>query len=394
MNNLRLATVFVLSSLPFAAAFLAFLNFYVPTTGKLEANEVILTVAAVFGVAEIGLGAALLVIYQSMLKGRLDTLSHRISNINDGEAVAMGATRSTDRIGELCTQVTRAKIVLSESLERVGELAGRLEGFSAEMQQSTCGSMSESPDFRSGMDGLSTTLQDVEVSVADMEKDAEEIDTAARQAGSLTEESQGVMSQTKQSMEELSDSVQAAEQSIIKVADDSENIGGILEVIRGIADQTNLLALNAAIEAARAGEQGRGFAVVADEVRTLAQRTQEATGEINDMVTTLQLGASEATNVMKNGRELTSSTVEQLEQALQTIGAVTDSVNALQQYNQKMVNHSQHQSGITQQMHSHVGQITDVVTDSSGASAGSAQLHENLQECIVELKCIGGESEI
>jgi methyl-accepting chemotaxis protein len=118
----------------------------------------------------------------------------------------------------------------------------------------------------------------------------------------LVRNSQSTMIETRQSMKALSHSVDAAESSIIKVAADSENIGGILEVIRGIADQKNLLALNAAIEAARAGEQGRGFAVVADEVRTLAQRTQEATAEINEMVTALQSGANLATGVMKGGK--------------------------------------------------------------------------------------------
>jgi len=180
------------------------------------------------------------------------------------------------------------------------------------------------------------------------------------------------MVETRKSMEELSTSVDAAETSIVKVANDSENIGGILEVIRGIADQTNLLALNAAIEAARAGEQGRGFAVVADEVRTLAQRTQEATGEINEMVTELQSGASQATEVMKRGRELTESMVSRLENALQTISRIRESVKQIQQISTKIVDDSGKQSKNSKKL---MGQLQDSLKnngDSQVVASGEA----------------------
>jgi len=194
---------------------------------------------------------------------------------------------------------------------------------------------------------VSAKCQELDANHRTLESDAHKARELVGNTSQLARTGQSTMLETRQSMKELSQNVDAAETSIIKVAADSENIGGILEVIRGIADQTNLLALNAAIEAARAGEQGRGFAVVADEVRTLAQRTQEATGEINEMVTALQSGANLATGVMKRGRELTGSTVDQLERSLSTIGAINESVVEIQQISEKILTVSRDQSVMT-----------------------------------------------
>jgi methyl-accepting chemotaxis protein len=211
-----------------------------------------------------------------------------------------------------------------------------------------------------GASKVSAKCQELDANHRSLEYDAHKARELVGNTSQLARTGQSTMLETRQSMKELSQSVDAAETSIIKVAADSENIGGILEVIRGIADQTNLLALNAAIEAARAGEQGRGFAVVADEVRTLAQRTQEATGEINEMVTALQSGANLATGVMKRGRELTGSTVDQLERSLSTIATINDSVGQIQQISEKILLASHDQSVATRALLDDVQNLSQV----------------------------------
>ena len=208
---------------------------------------------------------------------------------------------------------------------------------------------------------LTEAFAELESEQAAFEGEATRARDVVNDTTSLVGEGESTMVETRKSMEELSESVDIAETSIVKVASDSENIGGILEVIRGIADQTNLLALNAAIEAARAGEQGRGFAVVADEVRTLAQRTQEATGEINEMVTELQSGASHATEVMKKGRELTESMVDRLENALQTISRIRGSVQEIQGISGKILSDSNSQSATTQEL---IGRLQGIANES------------------------------
>lgn len=215
-------------------------------------------------------------------------------------------------------------------------------------------------------DGLNQITEGMEAEHDSFVREAGRSRDLVQDTTRLVSDGQGTMIETRKSMEELSVSVEGAETSIVKVASDSENIGGILEVIRGIADQTNLLALNAAIEAARAGEQGRGFAVVADEVRTLAQRTQEATGEINEMVTELQSGASQATTVMKRGRELTSEMVGRLENALENFNSISASVSEIETISEQLVSDSTAQAGHTQEV---IKGVSDLVARSdTGAS--------------------------
>jgi methyl-accepting chemotaxis protein len=248
--------------------------------------------------------------------------------------------------------------LLVERVERViSALRNQCDEFTSEVQQDFGSSIEES--LVRITDGMESTH---EIFVGDAGRAKDLVQETTR----LVSGGQGTMVETRKSMEELSQSVAGAETSIVKVASDSENIGGILEVIRGIADQTNLLALNAAIEAARAGEQGRGFAVVADEVRTLAQRTQEATGEINEMVTELQSGASQATTVMKRGRELTTEMVGRLENALENFSAISDSVAEIESISEKLVTDSSSHSSQTKTA---TKDITELVQQSDSGAA-------------------------
>ena len=242
----------------------------------------------------------------------------------------------------------------------------------------------------SGATQVSAKCQELDANHRSLESDAHKARELVGNTSQLARTGQSTMLETRQSMKELSQSVDAAETSIIKVAADSENIGGILEVIRGIADQTNLLALNAAIEAARAGEQGRGFAVVADEVRTLAQRTQEATGEINEMVTALQSGANLATGVMKRGRELTGSTVDQLERSLSTIATINDSVGQIQQISEKILLASRDQSVATRALLDDVRNLSQVDARAGQLTQAGEALVSTNQHSIDALRRLTG----
>lgn len=202
-----------------------------------------------------------------------------------------------------------------------------------------------------------------------------------------------ISGRNRQTIEQLAGEVESAAQVINQLQQDSASIGGILDVIRGIADQTNLLALNAAIEAARAGEQGRGFAVVADEVRTLASRTQESTSEIQTMIEALQLGAGKAVIVMDAGQSKAADCVNQSEEADKALETITHAVHEAFDRSSQIATAAEEQSVVTHEISENLESIVAIAeqtTSGSQQTAASssevARLSEELQQSVQEFK--------
>jgi methyl-accepting chemotaxis protein len=185
------------------------------------------------------------------------------------------------------------------------------------------------------------------------------------------------MIDTSKAIEKMASEVTNAARVINQLEENSESIGSVLDVIRGIADQTNLLALNAAIEAARAGEQGRGFAVVADEVRTLAKRTQESTSEIRGIIENLQTGTRNAAQVMNSGLETAKQTEKIAESAGATLSNIVQSVSTIKDLNTQIATASEEHSTVTSEIDRSVIRITEV---SESAADGSTKTVEQSDE--------------
>lgn len=251
-----------------------------------------------------------------------------------------------------------------------------------------------------GVQNQHNQTQNVEMAIQRMTQIAQDVSSKAAQAAEAAaiakeeaEKGNTVVGQTVSSIKNLASAVENASSSINRVEKESLNIGGVLDVIQGISEQTNLLALNAAIEAARAGEQGRGFAVVADEVRTLAQRTQESTKEIQTMIETLQSVSRETVAVMEKGQTQANESVVHATAAGDSLQQIKEAVKGITEINTLINDEAGSQSGVAVEINENMHLISEIATESmNGAertnqeSQGLSNLAQNLQQLVAKFK--------
>lgn len=219
---------------------------------------------------------------------------------------------------------------------------------------------------------------------------------AAATNQSDTEASQGmqVLDSAIREINVLTDEIQQASGAIGQLESDSNTISSVLDVIRDIADQTNLLALNAAIEAARAGEQGRGFAVVADEVRNLAQRTQDSTQEIQSMIERLQNSAQAAVNVMQRSQDQATSCVSQATEAGSSLESITKAISAINDMNNQIAAASEQQGAVMEEISTSINAILNQVDETSEGSRNTAISSDSMKALSMELKSLVGQFKV
>ncbi|ETJ48525.1 methyl-accepting chemotaxis protein, partial [Pseudoalteromonas agarivorans] len=220
---------------------------------------------------------------------------------------------------------------------------------------------------------MQATIQDISHNTEAAAKKAESTNLSAQQG-------RNEVDSTVKHIRDLSSSLGNASSVVSQLEKDGETIGSVLDVIRGIAEQTNLLALNAAIEAARAGEQGRGFAVVADEVRSLAQRTQESTSEIEGIINTLQQRTQEVVSIMHQCRSQGDESASQAIKAGDLLGAITEDVQTIMEMSTQIAVAIDEQSQVASEVNKNVVRIRDIAQDASEHAVNNAQTSEEVSE--------------
>jgi methyl-accepting chemotaxis protein len=270
-------------------------------------------------------------------------------------------------------------IGISESVQSLTAAAQHVSGVTAQTNVGVKSQQLETDQVATAINQMATTVQEVARSASAAADETEQADKKAAQGGAI-------VNTVISSMEALASEVEGASAVIMRVDRESDTIGGVLEVIRGIAEQTNLLALNAAIEAARAGEQGRGFAVVADEVRNLAQRTQVSTAEIKDVIQRLQASAKEAVAVMESGRGKAQDNVHLAVEAGSTLTDIARSTSTINGVMGQIAASAEEQNAVAEEINRSVVRIRDIASDTAHGADQMSTATDELQRVADQLQ--------
>jgi len=308
-------------------------------------------------------------------------LTRRLSSDRSDElgSIAKGFNTFLAKLQAMITQVVTSVQSVSDSSEHTADIAIRTNiGVQKQMAE---------------IDQVATAVQEMTATAQDVARNATQAAQAASHADQAASQGMQIVRDTSNSIGVLAVEIGKAVDVVQTLAKDSENINAILTAIRGIAEQTNLLALNAAIEAARAGEQGRGFAVVADEVRNLAQKTQKATEEIQAMIQQLQQGTRDVVRVMEDSQSRTDESVQHAAKAAEALETITQAVSVINDMNTQIASAAEEQSAVADDINRNViniGQVANEVAggadESSSASAGLTKLAEQQRRLINQFK--------
>ncbi|MCQ4055128.1 methyl-accepting chemotaxis protein [Aeromonas sp. SG16] len=293
---------------------------------------------------------------------------------------------NSDELGTLAKgfgeMQTNLRTLVSEVSGSVVQLSSAAEEISSVASQSANNMHSQQHELNQ----LATAMNEMQATVQEVSRNTSDAASAATSASETAELGAKTVNDSIQRIERVASAIESTAVVIRQLGDDSRNIGMVLEVIRGIAEQTNLLALNAAIEAARAGEQGRGFAVVADEVRTLAKRTQDSTSQINNIIAELQQRAEQAGSTMQQSQDLMNTTVATAREAGESISQISGSVSSISHMNIQIATATEEQGAVSEELNRNVVNISHASEEVASGATQMAQACNELNHLATQLQ--------
>jgi len=359
-----------------------------------ESTSAFTTKSVIFGTLFallVGVGIALMVTRTVVQPIRQTNLT--LEKISEGDLTQRIPVTSADEIGQMAENFNRFANKLQGMIAHIADSTAQISQASEEMATVTDKTASGVAKQKAATEQVAAAINEMSVTVQEVATNASQATRSASEADTEAKAGNQVVKESTATIEQLAVEVEESSQVIEKLKADSTNIGSVLDVIKSIAEQTNLLALNAAIEAARAGEQGRGFAVVADEVRSLAQRTQESTSEIEALIQSLQNGAEQSVDVMEHNRNKAQETVGQAKSASTSLSSITDAVETIFAMNTNIATATEKQSTVAEEIERSVENIQRVSEETAlGAkriaesSSGLTHLGQQLQQAVDQFK--------
>ncbi len=340
----------------------------------------------------LGIAAAVMVawIINALITLPLQRAAAAMQDIAQGEGdlTQRLQVKGNDEIAQMSAAFNQFAAKIQKVVSQVTGFTAQLASASTQMAAITETTSAGARTQHEQTDQVASAVTQMGSTVQEVSRNASEAANAAQHADTETANGRDVVAQTINSINDLAREIDRVSQAIHRLGTDSDNIGKVLDVIKSIAEQTNLLALNAAIEAARAGEQGRGFAVVADEVRTLASRTAQSTREIQQMIESLQSGSRDAVKAMEGGRTMAQTTVKQAAVAGESLDVIAGAVSTITTMNTQIATAMEEQNAVVENINKNIISISMVSDQTAEGAQQTAKASDDLSHLAVELQTL------